>query len=102
MSKQKFIFKDRQSRTYQQTFSEPIKRKNKTLNESKKSMEIIKRRVTLAQREKCQMVTIYTWKQHQSSYNSEPAYLNNEIAKKLISYLNDYEQNYRITVNKVK
>lgn len=101
-NKHKFIFKDRQSRTYQQTFMEAVKRKNKTSQESQKPVMIVKRMIALAQREKFQKVYLYTWKQHQSHHNSEPDYLNNLIGKKLVNYLNDYNQNYQVIINKNK
>lgn len=93
-NKKKFVFKHRHSR-YQDTYEESIVQKPK-----KQVTEIIKRRFTLAQREKCQNKTIYIWKQHQGHSNQSPHGLNNLIAKKLTDYLNQYQQDYKIELKK--
>lgn len=93
-NKKKFVFKHRHSR-YQDTYEEALPTKP-----SKTGTKIIKRRITLAQREKCQMRKMYIWKQHQAHSNQNPHYLNNVIAKKLTDYLNQYQQDYIIEIKK--
>lgn len=93
-NKKKFVFKHRHSR-YQDTYEETLPTKP-----SKTGTKIIKRRITLAQREKCQMRKMYIWKQHQAHSNQNPHYLNNVIAKKLTDYLNQYQQDYIIEIKK--
>lgn len=82
---EQFIFKHKHSK-YNETYLRSINRKNTP----KSNVKIVEKR------KKYHQSITYVWKQHQARFNENPHKINNQIAKRLIDYLNKYQNKYII------